>query len=54
MIFDITVKCHHKVAGISERTIRVCASDQAAAEKMLLSDGRYIGILKVVFVGGAA
>ena len=51
MIFDITIKCANIVAGISERTVRICAKNQASAESRLLSDPRYVEILAVVFVG---
>ena len=51
MIFDITLKCAGFVAGVSQRTVRVCAADQASAESKLLSDPRYVEILAVVYVG---
>ena len=50
MIFDITIKCAN-VAGISKRTVRICAKNQASAEAALLSDPRYVEILAVVYVG---
>lgn len=51
MIFDITLKCSSRVAGINQRTVRICAADQASAESKLLSDPRYVEILAVVYVG---
>ena len=51
MVFDITLKCSSIVAGITQRTVRVCAADQASAESKLLSDPRYVEILAVVYVG---
>ena len=51
MIFDITLKCSNIVAGISKRTVRICAKNQASAEAALLSDPRYVEILAVVYVG---
>ena len=52
MIFDITLKSSSIVAGITQRTVRVCAADQASAESKLLSDPRYVEILAVVYAGG--
>lgn len=51
MIFDITLKCSSIVAGISRRTVRVCAANQESAVAMLLEDRRYVAVLQVVFVG---
>ena len=51
MIFDITLICSSIVAGITQRTVRICAADQVSAESNLLSDPRYVEILAVVYVG---
>ena len=51
MIFDITLKCSSLLAGITKRTVRICAADQVSAESKLLSDPRYVEILAVVYVG---
>ena len=51
MIFDITLKCASIVAGISQRTITVCAANQESAVAKILEDRRYVEVIHVQYVG---